>query len=130
MARIAAATIAAKSFLPYARVVAASFREHHPGVPFFVLLADEVDGCFDPTAEPFELLPDDADANCRTCRLLHQAWGSTDLYADLQRAHREWVRRHWPPAGRCSRARCFARGRLVARGGDIVHQGPLTSERP
>jgi hypothetical protein len=54
--RLAAATIAAKQTLPLARVVASSFRDHHPDVPFFVLLADEVDGCFDPEAEPYELL--------------------------------------------------------------------------
>jgi hypothetical protein len=53
---LAAATIAAKQTLPLARVVASSFRDHHPDVPFFVLLADEVDGYFDPSAEPYELL--------------------------------------------------------------------------
>ena len=52
----AACTIAAKARLPSARVVAASFADHHPGVPFFVLLADEVDGCFDPAAEPYALI--------------------------------------------------------------------------
>jgi hypothetical protein len=56
----AACTIAAKARLPSARVVAASFAEHHPGVPFFVLLADELDGCFDPAAEAFELIGLDA----------------------------------------------------------------------
>jgi hypothetical protein len=56
----AACTIAAKARLPSARVVASSFAEHHPGVPFFVLLADEVEGCFDPGAEPYELLGLDA----------------------------------------------------------------------
>jgi hypothetical protein len=52
----AGATIAAKSMLSPARVVARSFAEHHPGVPFYVLLADEVDGYFDPAQEPYELL--------------------------------------------------------------------------
>ncbi len=56
----AACTIAAKARLPSARVVATSFAEHHPGVPFFVLLADEVEGCFDPAAEPYELIGLDA----------------------------------------------------------------------
>ena len=56
----AACTIAAKARLPSARVLAASFAEHHPGVPFFVLLADEPGGCFDPAAEPFELIGLDA----------------------------------------------------------------------
>ncbi len=53
---IAAGTVVAKNFLAFARVLARSFREHHPDVPLFVLLADEVDGYFDPAAEPFQLL--------------------------------------------------------------------------
>jgi len=53
---LAGATIAAKSTLASARVVASSFAEHHPGIPFFVLLADEVDGYFDPAQEGYELL--------------------------------------------------------------------------
>jgi hypothetical protein len=51
-----ACTIAAKARLPSARVVAASFAQHHPEVPFHVLLADEVEGCFDPAAEPYRLV--------------------------------------------------------------------------
>jgi hypothetical protein len=54
--RFAGATIAAKSMLASARVVARSFADHHPGAPFFVLLADEADGYFDPAEEPYELL--------------------------------------------------------------------------
>lgn len=52
----AAATIVAKRHLALARVIARSFRSHHPDIPFFVLLADEVSGCFDPSSEPFEFL--------------------------------------------------------------------------
>jgi hypothetical protein len=54
--RFAGATIVAKSMLPRARVIARSFAEHHPTAPFFVLLADEVDGYFDPEQEAYELL--------------------------------------------------------------------------
>src|SRR3954462_4770627 len=57
MGQLAAATIAAKKHLSLARVLASSFREHHPEIPFFVLLADEPDGYFQPPLEPFELLP-------------------------------------------------------------------------
>ena len=60
MSAWAACTIAAKARLPSARVVAASFAEHHPGVPFLVLLADDIDGRFDPAAETFELVGLDA----------------------------------------------------------------------
>ncbi|MDQ1592177.1 MAG: hypothetical protein QOG71_2804 [Pyrinomonadaceae bacterium] len=53
---VAVATIVAKNYLSFARVLAQSFRRQHPGVPFFVLLTDEVDDYFDPAAEPFQLL--------------------------------------------------------------------------
>ena len=56
MGKVVAATIAAKRHLSLARVLAASFREHHPDIPFFVLLADEVDGRFDPGHEPYQIL--------------------------------------------------------------------------
>jgi hypothetical protein len=54
---LAVATVAAKSHLPFARVLARSLRERHPDVPFYVALTDEVEGCFDPAGEPFELVP-------------------------------------------------------------------------
>jgi len=53
---IAVGTIVAKNFLPAARVLARSIQARHPQVPVFVLLTDEVDGCFDPAREPFTLL--------------------------------------------------------------------------
>ncbi|OFW05484.1 MAG: hypothetical protein A3H96_12280 [Acidobacteria bacterium RIFCSPLOWO2_02_FULL_67_36] len=53
---MAVATTVAKSYLSFARVLAASFLRYHPDIPFFVLLADEVDDCFVPAAEPFRLL--------------------------------------------------------------------------
>ena len=46
----------AKDYLSFARVLARSFRQHHPAVPFLVLLADEIDGYFDPLQEPFDLI--------------------------------------------------------------------------
>jgi hypothetical protein len=57
---LAACTIVAKPQLSQARVLAESFHRFHPDVPFFVLLADEVDGYFDPAREPFQLVPLDA----------------------------------------------------------------------
>jgi hypothetical protein len=54
--RAACGTIVAKSYLSFARVLARSFQQHHPDIPFFVLLADEVDGYFDPSREPFQLV--------------------------------------------------------------------------
>ena len=55
-ARVAACTIIAKNYLPFARLLASSFRRFHPEAPFFVLLVDRVGGRFDPAAEPFELI--------------------------------------------------------------------------
>ena len=58
--RPAACTIVAKPLLAHARVIAASFARRHPEIAFYVGLADRVDGCFDPAAEPFAVA--DADA--------------------------------------------------------------------
>ena len=54
MAGIAVATIVAKNFLPFARVLARSISAHHPTVPFFAVLADRVDSRFVAADEPFE----------------------------------------------------------------------------
>jgi hypothetical protein len=56
MPDLAVATIVAKNYVPFARVLAQSFLSYHPDVPFLVLLSDEVDGYFDPGAEPFRLV--------------------------------------------------------------------------
>lgn len=71
--RVAAVTVAAKPWLAHARVLARSFRAHHPEVPFFTLLADEVDGCFDPLAEPYRLLtlPELSIADVERLRFCH-----------------------------------------------------------
>ena len=56
MQSVAVATIVAKKYLSFARVLAESFRGLHQAVPFFVLLADETDGYFDPSREPFHIV--------------------------------------------------------------------------
>jgi hypothetical protein len=56
MQDVAVATVVAKNYLSFARVLAQSFLRHHPDIPLFVLLSDEVDGFFDVRAEPFRLL--------------------------------------------------------------------------
>jgi glycosyltransferase involved in cell wall biosynthesis len=55
-AEFAACTIIAKNYLPMARLLAESFQRHNPACPFFVLLMDPVEGCFQPEPEPFHLL--------------------------------------------------------------------------
>jgi glycosyltransferase involved in cell wall biosynthesis len=49
-------TIVAKNYLAHARSLAQSLARHHPGVPFYVLLADQSDGYFEPTAEAFTIV--------------------------------------------------------------------------
>ena len=56
----AGCTIVDKRQLAHARVTARSFAAHDPGIPFFVGLADRVDGAFDPAGEPFETIEIDA----------------------------------------------------------------------
>ncbi len=49
-------TIIAKNYVAHARVLARSFREHHPDGTCSVLVVDDPSGHIDPAAEPFELL--------------------------------------------------------------------------
>jgi lipopolysaccharide biosynthesis glycosyltransferase len=49
-------TIITKSYLAYARTLAKSIASHHPELTLYVLLADRVDGSFDPDLEPFKLI--------------------------------------------------------------------------
>lgn len=44
MSGLAAVTVVTRSYLPFARVLAASLAEHHPGLPLFVALVDELEG--------------------------------------------------------------------------------------
>jgi len=55
MGTVAVATVVAKNYLSFARVLAESFRRYHPDVPLFVLVSDELDGYVEPGAEPFRL---------------------------------------------------------------------------
>ena len=54
--RTAACTIVAKNYLSHARVLMNSIREQHPEFLRFVVLADKIDGYFDPKEEPFEVI--------------------------------------------------------------------------
>lgn len=56
MSPLAACTIISKNYVSYARVLAESFHQHHPGGRFFVLLVDRNDGHLDPEKEPFTLI--------------------------------------------------------------------------
>ena len=53
---VAYCTIVTKSHLAYARVLAKSLAVHNPQSKFFVLLADRIDGYFEPEKYPFELI--------------------------------------------------------------------------
>lgn len=52
-------TIIAKNYVPFARVLATSFSEHHPEGTCSVLVIDDLDGYLDPDQEPFELITPD-----------------------------------------------------------------------
>jgi 2-polyprenyl-3-methyl-5-hydroxy-6-metoxy-1,4-benzoquinol methylase/glycosyltransferase involved in cell wall biosynthesis len=55
-------TIIAKNYVAHARVLAESFKEHHPEGTCYVLVIDEVEDYIDPASEPFELItPDQLD---------------------------------------------------------------------
>lgn len=56
MPTVAVATIVAKNYLSFARVLAESFHRLHRHIPFFVLLADEPDRYIDPSQEPFHIV--------------------------------------------------------------------------
>ena len=56
MSDIAYCTIITKSHLAQARVLAITLAEHNLQSKLFVLLADRIDGYFDPEEEPFELI--------------------------------------------------------------------------
>jgi hypothetical protein len=55
-APFAVCTIVWKNYLAHARTLGQSLRAHHPDVPFFVLLADRVDGYFDTAREAFQVV--------------------------------------------------------------------------
>ena len=46
-------TIIAKNYVAFARVLAKSFREHHPEARCFTLVIDDFEGWIDPAEEPF-----------------------------------------------------------------------------
>lgn len=58
--RAVVATIIAKRGLALARALAASLAVRRHALRLVALLADEVEGCFDPAAEPFETIPFDS----------------------------------------------------------------------
>lgn len=49
-------TIITKNYLAHARVLAHLLEKHNPGARLYVLLADHVDGYFDPKHDPFTLI--------------------------------------------------------------------------
>ncbi len=56
MAAPAICTIITKTFLPQARCLTDSFLTHYPNGHVFLLLIDEIEGCFDPAQERFAFI--------------------------------------------------------------------------
>jgi glycosyltransferase involved in cell wall biosynthesis len=54
--RLAVCTIATKNYLARVRVLARSLQRFHPELPIYLLLADRIDGYFDPAKEPFQMI--------------------------------------------------------------------------
>ncbi len=68
MSSVAVVTIITKSHLPYARVLMESIRRWAPEARRFAILADRVEGAFDPAWEDFEIVLSD------TLRIQDAAW--------------------------------------------------------
>jgi hypothetical protein len=58
--RLAACTIVAKNYLPYARVLMSSLRASSPDILRIVILVDHPDGFFDPEHEDFDVILSEA----------------------------------------------------------------------
>ena len=54
--RVAVATIVARNYLSFARVLALSLRAHHPHVRFLVVVAADPDTDWQLEGEPFEIV--------------------------------------------------------------------------
>jgi len=54
--KIGVFTIASKNYLAYVRVLLESIAKVHPEYESFLCLADRVDGCFEPSNEPYSVV--------------------------------------------------------------------------
>jgi len=86
----AACTIIAKNYLAQARVLAKSFRRHHPEARCFVLLVDEAEGRFEPASEPFELVRLD-ELRLPAPRSLCFKYSVTELSTAVKPAFLRWL---------------------------------------
>jgi glycosyltransferase involved in cell wall biosynthesis len=84
-----ACTIIACNYLAPARVLARSFRRHHPDGRFWTLVIDDVDCSIDAEAEPFELLRP-ADIDCEE----FDAMAARYSVLELATAVKPWLLRH------------------------------------
>jgi hypothetical protein len=90
-AALHACTVVTRRYLAHARVLAESFREHHPDAGFSVVVLDDVDGSIDPAAEPFEVLgPEGIGMDVREHRRMAAMYEPGGLVS----AVRSWALRH------------------------------------
>ncbi|HZE05774.1 MAG TPA: hypothetical protein VE127_11145, partial [Solirubrobacteraceae bacterium] len=82
-------TIIAKNYLAYARVLAKSFSEQHPGSRLWTLIVDDFSRYIDPADEPFTALSP-ADIGCEP--FTHMALRYSVL--ELSTAVKPWLMRH------------------------------------
>ncbi len=82
-------TIIAKNYLAYARVLAKSFAEHHPGSRLWTLIIDDFSPSIDPADEPFiALAPAEIDCDAFTNMALRYS------VLELSTAVKPWLMRH------------------------------------
>ena len=91
MLKRAVCTVITKSYLAHARALANSLFEHNAGVTLYVLLADSVDGYFDPSNEPFELICLDSLADQDTVQAMSFYYTAFELCCALRGLLHEYM---------------------------------------
>ncbi len=83
-------TIVSRNFLSYARVLAQSFRAHHPDASFFVLLVDPLDSDLDTKSEPFTIVPI-ADLDIPNKEQMCFRYGIRELHTAVKPFFLSWI---------------------------------------
>jgi len=92
---IAACTIIAKNYLPYARVLMSSLRASSPEIKRIVILVDHADGFFDPATEDFDVIPSEA-LPIPDSRWFHFKYTILELSTAVKPFALEYLFEHYP----------------------------------
>ncbi len=85
-------TVITKNYLARARALAKSVKRHNPGLEMAVLLADGVDGCFDPEKEPFRLVRLEELPDQETIRKMTFYYSQIEICCALRPFFHEYIR--------------------------------------